>query len=50
MVLVKNGLNSEQVSLMKLVHIEKCILVVKQVVLIARSVFILSGTLLYSVL
>ena len=46
MVLVESGLNSEQVSLMSVIYIEKCILVLKQVVLIARVVLILSG--LYS--
>ena len=40
-VLVKSGLNSEQVSLMRPIYIEKCILVKKQVVLIARVVLIL---------
>ena len=43
MVLVESGLISEQVSLMRLSNIEKCILVLKQVVLIARVVLILSG-------
>ena len=46
MVLVRNGLNSEQVLLMRPIYIENCILVLKQVVLIARVVLILSG--LYS--
>ena len=44
-------LNSEQVSLMRPIYIEKRILVLKQVVSIAKVVFILSGlnngTLLY---
>ena len=50
-VLDKIGLNSKQVSLMRPIYIEKCILVLKQVVLIARMVLFLSGlfsgTLLY---
>ena len=48
MVLVENGLNSEQVSLMR--HIENGILVLKQVAFIVRMVLIscgfYSGTLL----
>ena len=40
MVLVERGLNSEQVSLIKPIYIENCILVLKQVVLITRVVFI----------
>ena len=51
MVLAENGLNSEQVSLMRPNYIKKYILVLKQVVLIERVVLILSGlysgTLLY---
>ena len=44
MVLVKSGLNnSEQVSLMRPIYIENWILVLKQVVLIARIVLISSG-------
>ena len=50
MVLVKSDLNSEQVSLMRPIYIEKYILVMKQVVLVARMVLIsrglYSGTLL----
>ena len=46
MVPVKSGLDSEQVSLLRPIYIEKCILVLKQVVLIAVMVFISSG--LYS--
>ena len=42
-VLVKSGLDSEQVSLMRPIFIENFILVLKQVVLIARVVLILSG-------
>ena len=34
MILVESGLNGEQVSLMKPIYIETCILVLKQVVLI----------------
>ena len=44
--LVESGINSGQVSLMRPVCIENCISVMKQVVLIARVVSILSG--LYS--
>ena len=43
MVLVKSGYNSKQVSIMRLIYIDKYILVLKQVVLIARVVLILSG-------
>ena len=41
-ILIKSGLNSKQVSLMKPFYIEKCILVLKQdlVVLLARTVLI----------
>ena len=50
-VLVENGHNSEQVSLMRPIYIENCILVLKQVVLMARVVLISNGlnsqTLLY---
>ena len=46
MVLAESGLNTEQVSLMMPIYIEKCILVLKQVVLIERVVLILGG--LYS--
>ena len=42
MVLVENGLNSDQVSL-RLIYIENCISVLKQVVLLVRVVLILSG-------
>ena len=51
MVLLESCLNSDQVSLMRPIYIENCIMELKQVVLIARVVFILSGlyngTLLY---
>ena len=47
MVLVENGLNSEEVSLMRPIYIENCILVLKEMVLIVRMVLISSG--LYSV-
>ena len=40
MALVESGLNSEQVSLKTPIYIEKCISVLKQVVLIARVVLI----------
>ena len=43
MVVVESGLNSEQVSSMKPICIENCILVLKQVVLIVRVVLISSG-------
>ena len=39
LVLVESGLNSEQVSLMRAIYFGKCILVLKQVVLIARTNF-----------
>ena len=39
MVLVKSGLNREQVSLMRLICIENCVFVLKEVVLIVRVVF-----------
>ena len=39
---VEGGLNSQQVSLMRPVYIEKCILVLKLVVLIARVVLIIT--------
>ena len=42
-VLSESGLNSDQVSLMRPIYIEKSILVLKQVVLIARVVLNLSG-------
>ena len=52
MTLVESGFNSEQVSLMRPFDIEKCVLVLKQVVLIARVILIskglYSGTLLYN--
>ena len=51
MVLVESCLNSEQVSLMRSNYLEKYILVLKQVVIIAKVVLIwsglYSGTLLY---
>ena len=51
MVLGERGLDSEPDSLMRPNYIEKCTLVLKQVVLIARMVLIMSGlysgTLLY---
>ena len=43
LVYVECGHNTEQVSLIRPIYIEKCILVLKQVVLIARVVLILSG-------
>ena len=43
MVLVQSGLNNEQVSLVKPIYIEKYILVLKQVVLLARVVLISNG-------
>ena len=43
LVLVESGLNSEQASLMRPIYIENFILVLKQVVLIAREVLSLSG-------
>ena len=43
LLLIESGLNSEQVSLMKTIYIENCILVLKQVVLVARVVLISSG-------
>ena len=43
MVLVESGLNNEQVSLMRPIYIENCISVLKQVILIARVVFISGG-------
>ena len=46
MLLVESGFKSELVSLIRRICIENCILVLKQVVLIVRVVFILSG--LYS--
>ena len=46
MVLDESGLNSEKVSLMRLICIENCISVLKQVVLIVRMVSISDG--LYS--
>ena len=47
MVLVESGLNySEQVSLLRPIYTENCILILKQVVIIARMVLILGG--LYS--
>ena len=39
----RSGLYSEQASLMGPVYTEKCIIVLKQVILIARVVFISSG-------
>ena len=45
-VFVESGLNSEQVSLMTPIYIKNAFLVLKQVVLIARVVFLVSG--LYS--
>ena len=42
-VLAESGLNSEQVSLMRPIYIEKCISILKQIVLIERVVLILSG-------
>ena len=50
MVLVENGLNSEQVSLKKTIYIENCILVIKQLVLtrvVLISSGLYSGTLMY---
>ena len=47
MVLVEGGLNSEQVSLMRPIYTEKCILVLKQVILIARVILIIAE--LYSI-
>ena len=46
MIHVESGLYSEQVSLMSPIDIEKCLLVLKQVVLIARVDLISCG--LYS--
>ena len=46
MVLVENGLNSEQVSLMRPNYIEKCILVLERMVLIAMVVLILRVVLI----
>ena len=43
MVLVESGLNSEYASLMSPIYIENCILVFKQVVLIAKVALISSG-------
>ena len=38
----QSGLNNEQVLLMRLIYIEKCILVQKQVILIVRMVLIMA--------
>ena len=43
MELIKSGLNGEQVSLMRPIYTEKCILVLKHVVLITRVVLMSSG-------
>ena len=43
MVIVESGLNSEQVPLTRPTYTEKCILVLKQVVLIERVVLLISG-------
>ena len=43
MVLFEGGLNNEQDSFMRHIFIEKCILVLKQVVLIGRVALILRG-------
>ena len=43
MVFVESGLNSEQDSLTRPINNDKCTLVLKQVVLIARVALILSG-------
>ena len=54
MALAECGFNSEQVSLMRPIYFENCIMVLKQVVFIAKVVLISSGlysrTLLYSFL
>ena len=42
-VLVESCFNSEQASLMRLIYTEKYVLVLKQVILIARVVLISSG-------
>ena len=46
MVLVESGLNSEQVSLMSLIYVEKMYLLMKKGGLIARDVLNLSGSLM----
>ena len=43
MVHVENGLNSEQVSIMRPINIEKYMLVLRRLVFIVMVVFILSG-------
>ena len=43
MVLIESGINNVQISLMRTINIEKCSLVLKEVVLIERVVLISSG-------